>query len=63
MPWSLFSEGGEDVKKVHHIDFGEKRISIKINSYIHPAKSCTICTDRNIRKNIIDFDLSGELTS
>ena len=51
------------LKKVRHIDFGEKRILIKINSYIYPAKSCTICTDRNTRKNIIEFDLSGELTS
>ena len=37
---SLSSEGGQDVKKeqVRHIDFSEKRIPIKLNIYIHPAK-------------------------
>ena len=32
--------------QVNHIAFSEKRIPNKLNSYIHPAKSCTISTNR-----------------
>ena len=50
-------------EQVRHIDFSEKRIPIKLNIYIHPAKFAQFPPIETPEKNIINFDLSGELAS